>query len=195
VPVTGQAADLDELVVLLADDGTPIGTRAKADVHDQSTPLHLAFSLYLFDADDRLLLTRRALGKRTWPGVWTNTCCGHPGPGEDAEDAVRRRVGQELGIELAELTCVLPDFAYTAVDASGVVENEICPVFAARTLHPYADPVANPGEVMDWRWGQWQDIVGSVAATPYVFSPWSVLQVTQLAEVLGALAPAPARSV
>ncbi|WP_375426352.1 isopentenyl-diphosphate Delta-isomerase [uncultured Friedmanniella sp.] len=171
----------EERVVLLADSGEPVGTSLKSEVHGTSTPLHLAFSLYLFDADDRLLLTRRALDKRTWPGVWTNTCCGHPQPGEQAEDAVRRRVGQELGMELAELTCVLPDFAYTAVDASGVMENEICPVFSARTLHPDADPLANPAEVMDWKWGPWQDIVSSVAATPYVFSPWAVLQVTALA--------------
>lgn len=194
MPVTEHQAGLEELVVLLADDGTPIGTRAKAEVHDQQTPLHLAFSLYLFDADDRLLLTRRALGKRTWPGVWTNTCCGHPGPDEGAEDAVRRRVSQELGLELAEVSCRLPDFAYTAVDASGVVENEICPVFVARTLHPNADPVANPAEVMDWKWGQWQDIVGAVAATPYVFSPWSVLQVTQLAVAMGERAPSSRQS-
>lgn len=192
--VTERAGGIEELVVLLDDDGTPIGTRLKAEVHDRQTPLHLAFSLYLFDADDRLLLTRRALGKRTWPGVWTNTCCGHPGPAEGAEDAVRRRVGHELGLELAEVRCLLPDFSYTAVDASGVVENEICPVFVGRTLHPYEDPVANPAEVMDWKWGQWWDIVGAVAATPYVFSPWSVLQVRQLAGVIGERVPSPWQS-
>lgn len=173
----------EERVVLLDDSGEPVGTSLKSEVHGTSTPLHLAFSLYLFDADDRLLLTRRALDKRTWPGVWTNTCCGHPQPGEQPEDAVRRRVGQELGMELADLTCVLPDFAYTAVDASGVMENEVCPVFCARPVHPDAPPLANPAEVMDWKWGPWQDIVRSVAATPYVFSPWAVLQVTELAGV------------
>lgn len=181
MPLTEQPTDVEELVVLLDEQATPIGTRAKAEVHNRQTPLHLAFSLYLFDADDRLLLTRRALGKRTWPGVWTNTCCGHPQPGEQSEDAVRRRVGQELGMELSDLTCVLPDFAYTAVDASGVMENEVCPVFCARTVHPGTDPLANPVEVMDWKWGAWRDIVSSVAATPYVFSPWAVLQVTELA--------------
>jgi len=184
VTVREHPADVEELVVLLAPDGTPIGTRRKADVHDRSTPLHLAFSLYLFDAEDRLLLTRRALGKRTWPGVWTNTCCGHPSPVEEPEEAVRRRVGQELGLELAELTCVLPDFAYTAVDASGVVENEICPVYTARTVHPFVDPAANPAEVVDWKWGEWQHVVDAVRATPFVFSPWSVLQVGQLADAL-----------
>jgi isopentenyl-diphosphate delta-isomerase len=171
----------EESVVLMSDAGEAIGATLKSQVHSLATPLHLAFSLYLFDADDRLLLTRRALDKRTWPGVWTNTCCGHPGPGEDLADAVRRRVGQELGLELADLTCVLPDFAYTAVDASGIMENEICPVYRARTVHPHVDPSPNPVEVMDWKWGAWQDVVRAVGATPFVFSPWSVLQVGRLA--------------
>ena len=173
----------EESVVLVSATGEPIGQRLKAEVHDHATPLHLAFSLYLFDADNRLLLTRRALGKRTWPGVWTNTCCGHPAPGEPIEDAVRRRVGEELGLEVDELTCVLPDFAYTATDASGVVENELCPVFRARLLHPGTDPLPNPAEVMDWRWGSWDDVVRAVRATPFVFSPWAVLQVGRLAGV------------
>jgi isopentenyl-diphosphate delta-isomerase len=171
----------EESVVLMSAAGEAIGATLKSQVHSLRTPLHLAFSLYLFDADDRLLLTRRALDKRTWPGVWTNTCCGHPAPGEDMEDAVRRRVQQELGLELADLTCVLPDFAYTAVDASGIMENEICPVYRARTVHPHLDPSPNPSEVMDWKWGSWQDVVRAVGATPFVFSPWSVLQVGRLA--------------
>ncbi|SDR75466.1 isopentenyl-diphosphate delta-isomerase [Friedmanniella luteola] len=171
----------EESVVLVSPAGEPIGQRLKSEVHDAETPLHLAFSLYLFDADDRLLLTRRALGKRTWPGVWTNTCCGHPAPGEAVEDAVRRRVGEELGLVLGDLECVLPDFAYTATDASGVVENEICPVYRARTLHPATDPLPNPAEVMDWKWGAWDDVVRAAEATPFVFSPWSVLQVERLA--------------
>jgi isopentenyl-diphosphate delta-isomerase type 1 len=170
---------IEEHVVLLDPLGHAIGHRRKAEVHTESTPLHLAFSLYLFDQAGRVLLTRRALTKRTWPGVWTNTCCGHPAPGERPEDAVRRRLPQELGIEVEDLTCILPEFSYTATDASGIVENEVCPVFAG-LLHPDAQLLPNSGEVMDWAWTPWEQLVAAVSATPFVFSPWAVAQVREL---------------
>lgn len=167
-----------ELVVLCDTHGTPIGTADKATVHTSETPLHLAFSAWLFDASGRLLLSRRAVTKRTWPGVWTNSFCGHPGPGEATEDAVVRRASQELGIApdaLADIRCVLPDFRYRAVDASGVVENEICPVYAVSLasgsqLHP------QPLEVEDYQWVDPHDLLSAAQATPFVFSPWLVLE-------------------
>jgi isopentenyl-diphosphate delta-isomerase type 1 len=169
----------EERVVLLARDGTPVGTAAKAGVHGTDTPLHLAFSCYLFDEQEQVLLTRRALGKATWPGVWSNTCCGHPQPGEEPEDAVRRRLRQELGIEADGLQVALPDFSYRAVDASGVVENEICPVWVG---HVSSDVrlSPDPAEVMDTAWVAWRDLVGAARGTPQLLSPWAVLQVPQL---------------
>lgn len=169
-----------EQVVLLAPDGTAIGTAAKSAVHTTRTPLHLAFSCYLLDEEGSLLLTRRALGKATWPGVWTNTCCGHPLPGEPPESAVRRRLGQELGVQVDALRCALPGFAYRAVDASGIVENEICPVWVGR-LRRDADLTPDPAEVMDLAWVPWDDLVRTATAAPQLLSPWSVLQILELA--------------
>ncbi|WP_440589761.1 isopentenyl-diphosphate Delta-isomerase [Pseudarthrobacter phenanthrenivorans] len=173
----GQLNRNAEQVVLAAADGTPVGVQDKATVHSADTPLHLAFSAHVFDRDGRILLTRRALTKLTWPGVWTNSFCGHPGPGEDLEDAVRRRGEHELGLRLEQVELKVPDFRYRAVDASGMVENEICPVFtalAASALNPRAD------EVMEWQWTDPALITAAVAATPWAFSPWLTLQLPLL---------------
>ena len=164
-----------ELVVLADDDGHPIGTQRKADVHHADTPLPLAFSLYLFDDAGRVLVTRRALSKLTWPGVWTNSCCGHPGPGETAEHALDRRLHVELGLRASDVRCVLPDFRYRARDASGVWENEICPVFVGR-LPPGEVVAANPREVCEWAWTPWSDLRAAASAAPFAFSPWAVEQ-------------------
>src|SRR5690606_31874923 len=132
-----------ERVVLLAEDGAPCGVASKASVHHERTPLHLAFSCHVIDARGRILLTRRSLTKRTWPGTWTNAFCGHPEPFEAIPDAVERRARQELRLELRGMRLALPDFRYRAVDASGTVENEVCPVYIA---HAVNDPAPQPDE-------------------------------------------------
>ena len=168
-----EASGDGELVVLLDDEGHPVGTADKATVHTAATPLHLAFSCHVVDAEGRVLVTRRALTKRTWPGVWTNSFCGHPGPGEGMVDAVRRRGHDELGLEVADIRPVLPDFRYRAVDASGVVENEVCPVFTATAV---GVPRPEPGEVAEYRWVDGEDLALAVSSAPWAFSPWLVLQ-------------------
>ena len=170
--------DLDlDLVVLVDEDDTPVGTAPRLAVHGGDTPLHRAFSLYLFDEHGRVLLTRRALDKTTWPGVWTNACCGHPRPHETLADAVRRRLGEELGVEVEDLQVLLPDFRYRAVDAGGVVEHELCPVLVGRVV---GEPHPDPDEVSQHTWVNWADLVVAARATPDVYSPWSALQVPRL---------------
>jgi isopentenyl-diphosphate delta-isomerase len=171
-------AETTEQVVLLDNDGNPIGVEDKATVHTTDTALHLAFSCHVFDASGRTLVTRRALSKKTWPGVWTNSFCGHPAPGESLEAAIARRASAELGIAVSEVELVLPDFRYRATDASGIVENEICPVYRAVT----ADEVnGNPGEVSEWQWVDPHQLTAAASAAPYAFSPWLVWQLEQIA--------------
>ncbi len=167
-----------ELVVLVDDSGQAIGTTAKATVHHQDTPLHLAFSCYVFDSDGRLLLSRRALHKPTWPGAWTNSFCGHPAPGEDIFGAVRRRAQQELGLTLDHLQLTLPTFRYDATMDNGVRENELCPVFTATTSAP-ARP--DPAEVDDVEWTDWERLVDDVRSGVRDVSPWMLRQVVELA--------------
>ena len=166
-----------DLVVLLDERRRPIGTAPRATVHTAATPLHLAFSCYAFDPAGRLVVTRRALGKKTWPGVWTNTCCGHPRPGEDPADAVTRRLGEELGLVPRTLDLLLPDFAYRASMPDGTTENEVCPVFRATVD---GDPAPDPDEVAEWRRVDWDDFATAVTRSPWLVSPWAALQVPQL---------------
>ncbi len=122
---------MQELVVLVDETNHVLGSASKAEVHGAVTPLHRAFSFFGFDGDGRFLIQQRSRAKKTWPLVWTNTCCGHPMPDEKNEDAVARRLKFELGIEADSILEILPDYRYQATHL-GVMENEICPVFVGR---------------------------------------------------------------
>ncbi|GAA5028461.1 isopentenyl-diphosphate Delta-isomerase [Microbacterium fluvii] len=166
-----------ELVVLVDDEGREIGTAPKSTVHGSDTALHLAFSCHVRNEAGEVLVTRRALEKATWPGVWTNAFCGHPRPAEPVIHAVHRRAEQELGLTLDRVEVALPLFRYRAVDAAGMVEHEICPVYIATTSQT---PSPDPREVAEVRWVAPQDLADALEATPWAFSPWLVLQAQQL---------------
>lgn len=167
-----------ELVVLVDEDGNAIGSAPKATVHHAQTPLHLAFSCYVFDHAGRLLLTRRAHDKPTFPGVWTNSFCGHPSPGEDMFEAVERRAEEELGLTLETLTLALPAFRYTATGTNGVRENELCPVFTATAG---SDATQDPSEVAALEWVPWSVFRDEVLAGERRVSVWCAQQVVELA--------------
>ena len=168
---------IEDEVVLLDESGTPIGRAPKSAAHGPDTALHLAFSCHVLNALGEVLVTRRALTKQSWPGVWTNSFCGHPAPGESMEDAIARRAERELGITVSRVEIVLPDFRYRAVDASGIVENEICPVYRAYTTDAVA-PAAD--EVSEFEWVEPQSLRNAAAAAPFAFSPWLVWQLDEL---------------
>lgn len=171
------SAATEEMVVLADENGNPCGTAPKATIHTADTPLHFAFSAYLLEeGTGRLLMSRRALSKKTWPGVWTNSFCGHPGQGETPEAAVVRRAHEELGIDPSDLgpvVSVLPDFQYRAVDSSGIVEYEICPVFTV-TIAQGAQFTPVPDEIDSFVWADPKDVIAAVDATGFAFSPWLI---------------------
>jgi isopentenyl-diphosphate delta-isomerase len=173
----GEPAERVEEVVLLDEDRRAIGTAPKSTVHHADTPLHLAFSCYVFDEAGRLLVTRRALDKRTFPGVWTNSFCGHPAPGEDVFEAVTRRGAQELGVVVDDLRLALPAFRYQATMPNGVRENELCPVFVAVTS---SNPAPDPAEVDAVEWTPWPQFRDGVLTGEREVSVWCAEQVVEL---------------
>jgi isopentenyl-diphosphate Delta-isomerase len=159
---------MQELVVLVNDKNEQIGVMPKLAAHNANTPLHRAFSVYVFNQDGKFLLTQRALSKKVFPGVWTNSCCGHPGPGEKTEDAIKRRLKLELGLTPQKITVVLPKYRYRA-EMNGIVENEICPVYTAIVS---SDPKPNSQEVESYEWIDWKGFLKKLKETPEKYSPW-----------------------
>lgn len=165
-----------EQIVLLDKNLQPIGAAPKLASHHADTPLHLAFSCYIFDDIGKVLVTRRAEQKKVWPGVWTNSCCGHPGPGEPIVQAVRRRVSQELGMEISDLKPALPDFRYRC-EFNGIVENEFCPVYVAKASSELSP---NPDEVGEHVWLSWDELKAEIDQRPEEYSYWCKLQIPLL---------------
>jgi isopentenyl-diphosphate delta-isomerase len=166
----------DEQIVLLSAEGEAVGAAPKAASHHRNTPLHLAFSCYLVNEAGQVLITRRAPSKRTWPSVWTNSCCGHPMPGEGLRDAVRRRVRTELGADIESPILVLPGYRYRAQMADGLTEHEICPVVRAVTSGPVRLNLAEVTEAEWWSWASCLELADSAKA-----SPWFRGQMAELA--------------
>lgn len=169
-----------EQIVFVYEDGTPTGeVGPKLASHTGDTKLHLAFSCYVFRRNDnKFLLTQRATSKKVWPGVWTNSVCGHPMPAEKIEDAIRRRAKDELGLQrLDGIRCILPSYRYTTPPYNGIIENEFCPVFVAYTSE---DITANPGEVGAYEWLEWADYVKLLHNHPERMSYWAKDQYLQL---------------
>jgi isopentenyl-diphosphate delta-isomerase len=159
-----------EYVVLVDKNNNAIGTALKSEVHTADTPLHRAFSLFLFNSKGELLLQQRSHAKKTWPLVWSNSCCGHPMPDEDEIAAVKRRTQYELGITLDKVHKIIPNYLYR-YEHKGVVEHEFCPVFVAFT---HVVPQPNPLEVESIQWQKWEDFLEEIKINEKGYSEWCV---------------------
>lgn len=156
----------DEYVILVDEHDRTIGRMEKMQAH-QLGRLHRAISVFVFDKDKRLLLQQRALHKYHSPGLWTNTCCTHPRPGETAMAAAHRRLGEEMGLA-ADLAFAFT-FRYRAVFDNGLTEHELDHVFIAQNDQR---PVADPDEVADFRWVNLEDLNQETADQPGAFTVW-----------------------
>ncbi len=157
---------LEEQVILVEADDRPTGTMGKLEAHRRGA-LHRALSVFGFDAQGRLLLQQRAPGKYHSGGLWTNTCCSHPRPGEDTAAAAGRRLREEMGMNFP----VTPAFTflYRADFPNGLIEHELDHVFfGVCTGVPQPDPT----EVSAWRYITLPDLAAEAAAHPERFTAW-----------------------
>lgn len=169
---------MNEHVVLVNEQNQVLGTTPKKTVHTKNTPLHRAFSVFIFrNSDKMLLLQQRSLKKNTWPGVWSNSCCGHPSLNETNLNATKRRIKYELGLNLSLLEEVAP-YRYTFIK-DNIMENEICPILIGLTND---EPNINKKEVEAIKWIKWEDFYKDTKVNSDNWSPWCCEEATILSQ-------------
>jgi isopentenyl-diphosphate delta-isomerase len=156
-----------ETLILVDSEDRRIGSAAKADCHRRPLRLHRAFSVFLFDRDGRMLITKRSAKKDTWPGFWSNACCSHPHDEESTEEAARRRLREELGIS-AELGFLFT-FEYRADYDATWGEHELDHVFVGQYDGPL-DP--DRDEVDEAKFIDVADLKQDVRDRPERYTPW-----------------------
>jgi isopentenyl-diphosphate Delta-isomerase len=175
-------------VVLVDRADRVIGTADKMQAHREGA-LHRAFSVFVFRPDGSMLLQRRARSKYHSGGLWSNTCCSHPGPGEPLESATHRRLREEMGFD-CELHRAFA-FVYRAQLDRGLYEHEYDHVFIGRCD---AVPDPDPREVGAWRDVHLDELAREIAVDPGRFTVWFLIALSRfLADDLSPHA-APARS-
>ncbi|WP_448702391.1 isopentenyl-diphosphate Delta-isomerase [Mucilaginibacter sp. AW1-3] len=157
---------LKEMVMIVDGGGETTGTMDKMAAHRTGT-LHRAFSVFVFNSKDQLLLQQRALDKYHSGGLWTNTCCSHPKPGEFTLDAANRRLQEEMGMgcELTELF----QFSYRHEFENGLIENEYDHVLLGTSDEL---PIPDPAEVAGFRYVHTDQLLFELSAQPDRFTPW-----------------------
>ena len=179
------STDMDR-VILVDEEDYDRGSLDKLEAH-RAGVLHRALSVIVARGDGRLLLQKRAARKYHSGGLWTNTCCSHPRPGEPVDVAASRRLEEEMGFS-CRLT---PLFTaqYRADVSNGLVENELVHVFGGR-FEGTPDP--DPDEVEDWRWSSVAEIRADMVAHPERYSVWFRKYLDEFGREIAGIAAAPA---
>jgi isopentenyl-diphosphate Delta-isomerase len=164
-------SNADEALILVDELDREIGYEVKSECHAGGGILHRAFSLFIFNESDELLLQKRSPDKPLWPNYWSNTCCSHPRRGERMEQAVVRRLQQELGFECP--LHYLYKFKYHAPYGDAGAEREFCWVYYGR----YGGRIdVNVSEIADWRFVDTASLEAELEAQPEHFTPWFKLE-------------------
>jgi len=157
---------IEEQVILVDDNDNRIGLMPKLEAHQKGI-LHRAFSVFIINDNNELMLQQRALHKYHSPGLWTNTCCSHQRDGESSLEAGKRRLKEEMGfdVELRETV----SFIYTAPFDNGLTEHEFDHILVGN----YNDsPIFNEEEVMAWKWMNLEEVKEDINLHPYLYTAW-----------------------
>ena len=156
----------EELVVLVNENDEKIGLMPKQEAHEKGL-LHRAFSVFVFNSKNQLMLQQRAWHKYHSPGLWTNTCCSHQRDGETSVDAGKRRLMEEMGFstDLRETTT----FIYKAPFDNGLTEHELDHILIGNYE---GSPNLNPDEVAAWKWMSLEDVKADIQNNPQEYTVW-----------------------
>ena len=166
-----------ERLILVDGLDNIVGHDSKADVHAGRGRLHRAFSIFLFNGPDRVLLHQRSWQKPLWPGYWTNSCCSHPRQGESYDEATRRRLREELGVATRLTRAYRVE--YHAQFNDWGAEHELCTVYIGN-LPAAASVAAHAEEILTWGWFDCDEVDAWIAREPGRFTPWFLLEWAQL---------------
>lgn len=155
-----------EEVILVDVNDNPLGTIEKLEAHHRGL-LHRAFSVFLFNSDGQMLLQKRARHKYHSAGLWTNTCCSHPQPGEPVESAAIRRLKEEMGIVAS--TSFAYKFIYKASLDHELIEHELDHVYIGQFN---GNPLINENEVEDWKFVDLDWIQQDINKNPDQYTAW-----------------------
>jgi len=155
-----------EHVILVDKEDKPLGLMEKMEAHEKGL-LHRAFSVFIFNEKNELLLQRRALSKYHSGGLWTNTCCSHPRENESVEQAAMRRLNEEMGFD-CEVKNIF-SFVYKAVLDNELTEHELDHVLVGKYE---LTPVPNPEEVCDWKYINLKELEEDMEMNPDNYTIW-----------------------
>jgi len=153
-------------VILVDHSDAQIGTMPKLEAHEKGL-LHRAFSIFLFNSTGEMLMQQRALDKYHSAGLWSNTCCSHPLPNESTDDATRRRLKEEMGLECAMNAAF--SFTYKAFFDNGLIEHEFDHVYFGITDEC---PIINTKEVNDWKYMSIPALLEDIHTKPELYTEW-----------------------
>lgn len=157
---------MNEDVILVDEKDRPLGLMEKLEAHRQGL-LHRAFSVFVLNANNELMLQQRAHHKYHSGGLWTNTCCSHPRDGETVDDAAHRRLQEEMGFDC--LIYKAFEFTYRAKLDKGMIEHEYDHLFIGRFS---GEPKINPDEVADWKWMNIKAVSNDIDENPDLYTAW-----------------------